>query len=101
MQDIHAQRVEYAKDIRDLKASVDTTRRALDPEELAKHVADNNTAFIGEHLGHLATIAKLGHNTANETKAALANLKDTTQNIATTQQQLAAVANRLEARDAR
>ncbi len=48
MQDIHAQRVEYAKDIRDLKASVDTTRRALDPEALAKHVADNTTAFMGE-----------------------------------------------------
>ncbi|WP_274610747.1 hypothetical protein [Rhodovulum imhoffii] len=41
-----AQRTEFAAHVKDLKASIDTTRRALDPEALAQHVADNNTAFM-------------------------------------------------------
>jgi len=46
--DVLAQRSEYAADIRDLKASIDTTRRALDANVLAEHVAQNNNAFMGE-----------------------------------------------------
>ena len=37
--DVLAQRSEYAADIRDLKAAIDTTRRALDPKQLGKHVS--------------------------------------------------------------
>ncbi|MDB6183086.1 hypothetical protein [Paracoccus fistulariae] len=48
LSDVLAQRSEYAADIRDLKAAIDTTRRALDPKALAEHVADNNNAFMGE-----------------------------------------------------
>lgn len=47
LSDVLAQRSEYAADIKDLKAAIDTTRRALDPEQLGQYVADNNNAFMG------------------------------------------------------
>lgn len=46
--DAIAQRSEYAADIKDLKAWIETRRRALDPEQLGGHVADNIDQFMGK-----------------------------------------------------
>ncbi len=48
MGDILAQRKDYAADIRDLKSSIDTTRRALDPEVLGEHVSNNMNEIMGD-----------------------------------------------------
>ena len=56
--DVIAQHSECAADIEDLKASIDTTRRGLDPKQLGQHVADNNTAFIGDVTQNLGVRLK-------------------------------------------
>ena len=100
-QTVLAQRSEYAADIRDLKAAIDTTRRALDPKALAEHVAQNNDAFIGDLTQKFA-------NALNANAERDRDLRDTSrafQSLATKLHSEAALlsglASRLEERDER
>lgn len=103
LSDVLAQRSEYAADIRDLKAAIDTTRRALDPKALAEHVADNNNAFMGEITEKFARAlnananAERDHELRNTNRAfeALANKLHSETAL------LAGLASRFEARDER
>ena len=100
-QTVLAQRSEYAADIRDLKAAIDTTRRALDPKALAEHVAQNNDAFIGDLTQKFA-------NALNTNAERDRDLRDTSrafQSLATKLHSetalLSGLASRLEERDER
>lgn len=106
--DVLAQRSEYAADIRDLKASIDTTRRALDPEALGKHVANNIDGMMGQTVQKFAKGIQLNFDasTANQNAARETNqaAKDLTAKLKTLDQEsrvLAAIAQNLEERDNR
>jgi hypothetical protein len=106
--DVLAQRSEYAADIRDLKASIDTTRRALDPEALGKHVADNIDGMMGQTVQKFAKGIQLNFDasTANQNAARETNqaAQDLTAKLKTLDQEsrtLAAIAQNLEDRDQR
>lgn len=106
--DVMAQRAEFAAHVKNLKASIDTTRQALDPEVLGQHVAQNNNAFMGDLAQKFAKIVQIGldaaqsnQNAAQDTKAAASDLSGKLKIIDSQSSYLAAIAERLEDRDAR
>ena len=106
--DVLAQRSEYAADIRDLKAAIDTTRRALDPKQLGKHVSDNMDEILGTAAKNFMQGAEANIKAAASTRQTANQIKEETQNL---QQKIAlfdrqassltAITERLEERDAR
>lgn len=106
--DVLAQRSEYAADIRDLKAAIDTTRRALDPKQLGKHVSDNMDEILGTAAEKFIAGANANTKAASTTTLTANHIKAETQNL---QQKIAlldrqassldSIAERLEERDAR
>ena len=106
--DVLAQRSEYAADIVELKASIDTTRRALDPEALAANVADNINEVMGQSVQAFAKGIRLNHdaatanlNAANKTSSAAQNIKDHADKLNLERSALSAIARHLEERDVR
>ncbi len=106
--DVIAQRSEYAADIKDLKASIDTTRRALDPEQLGAHVADNIDQFMGKAAqttirGAEANLKAADQNlgAAQQTITAAKDIKDKVDKLDMESRVLANIAERLEERDTR
>lgn len=106
--DVLAQRSEYAADIVELKASIDTTRRALDPEALGSHVADNIDVVMGQSVQAFAKgikvnidAAQANKNAARETNNAAKDIKDHADKLNMERNALAAIARHLEERDAR
>lgn len=96
MQDIHAQRAEYAADIRDLKAAIDTTRRALDPKTLGEHVADNIDTIMGEQVGLLAKAVNINHGIAQQNADTATKLHEANSQADTANRNLANIATRIE-----
>ncbi|EEE35447.1 hypothetical protein RKLH11_4123 [Rhodobacteraceae bacterium KLH11] len=106
--DVIAQRTQYAADIKDLKASIDTTRRALDPEALGAHVADNIDHFMGKAAqatihGAEANLkaADQSLGAANQTITAAKDIEDKAQKLDRESRTLASITTRLEERDQR
>ena len=106
--DVIVQRSEYAADINDLKASIDTTRRALDPEVLGAHVSGNIDQFMGETVQKFAKGIQLNHDAgqanqiaAKQTNAAAQDMTDRLGNIDRQANALTNIAGRLEERDER
>lgn len=106
--DVLAQRSEYAADIVELKASIDTTRRALDPEALGAHVSENIDEVMGESVQRFAKgihlnldAAKANLSASDKTSDAAQNIKDTTDKLNMERNALAAIARHLEERDQR
>lgn len=99
--DVLAQRSEYAADIRDLKASIDTTRRALDPNVLAEHVAQNNNAFMGEITDKFARALNVNAERDQNLRDTSKTLQALTAKFASETSLLAGLASRLEERDTR
>ena len=106
--DVIAQRSEYAADINDLKASIDTTRRALDPEVLGANVADNIDEVMGESMQSFVKgiqlnldAAQANQTAANKTSNATQTLTDKLSNLDMQANRLMSVATRLEERDSR
>ncbi len=99
--DVLAQRSEYAADIRDLKASIDTTRRALDPKVLAEHVAQNNNAFMGEITDKFARALNANAERDRDLRDTSKALQTLTTKFASETSLLAGLASRLEDRDTR
>ncbi len=101
LSDVMAQRTEFAAHVKDLKASIDTTRRALDPKALAKNVADNNTAFMGDitqRFGHALDINAARDRQLQNTAQ---DLEAQTKAFSTTNANLRFIADSLEERDKR
>ncbi|MHA3916260.1 hypothetical protein [Halovulum sp. GXIMD14793] len=106
--DVIAQRTQYAADIKDLKASIDTTRRALDPEQLGSHVADNIDHFMGPVAQNFVRAieansdsAKHNLNAAQQTITAAKEITTKADKLDMESRTLANIAERLEDRDQR
>lgn len=106
--DVIAQRSEYAADIKDLKASIDTTRRALDPEALAEHVAGNIDHFMGPVAQNFiraieanSDSAKHNLNAAQQTITAAKDIASKADKLDMESRVLASITERLEERDQR
>lgn len=106
--DVLKQRSEYAADIVELKASIDTTRRALDPEALGEHVADNISEVMGESVQRFAKgihlnldAAKASLSASDKTSNAAQDIKDHADKLNMERNALAAIARHLEERDQR
>lgn len=96
-QDSAAIQTQHSADIRNLAAGIATTRRALDPEALGKHVAKNNNAFLGEQVELLARAVRINHDAARQATELAAKLKDTTAEAETANRGLRQIASRIEA----
>ena len=108
LSDVMAQRAQYAADINDLKASIDTTRRALDPEALASNVADNIDHFMGPVAQNFiraieanSDSAKHNLNAAQQTITAAKDIASKADMLDMESRVLASITERLEERDAR
>lgn len=106
--DVIAQCSEYATEINDLKAFIDTTRRALDPEQLCAHVADNIDHFMGDITQKFARglqinldAAKANQNAASNTANANSDLKNKIDKHDMESRTLASITKQLKERDAR
>lgn len=106
--DVIAQRTQYAADIKDLKAAIDTTRRALDPEQLGAHVADNIEELMGQSVQAFAKGIQLNHdasranqNAAQQTITAAKEITSKADKLDMESRVLASITNRLEERDKR
>ena len=101
LSDVLAQRTQYAADIKDLDASITATRRALDPEALAQHVADNNTTFMGDITRQFGRALEVNLERDRELRTTSATLKAQTDKITSETNFLSGLAARLEERDTR
>lgn len=106
--DVLAQRSEYAADIRDLKAAIDTTRRSLDPKALGEHVSNNIDDLMGQTVQNFSKGIQLNLdaaqgsiNATHDTTKAAQSIKDNADKLRMERDALAAIARHLEERDNR
>jgi hypothetical protein len=96
-QDNAAIQTQHSADIRNLAAGIATTRRALDPEALGKHVSNHIDDFLGEQVENLARAVTINHDAARQSADLAAKLKDATAEAETANRGLRQVASRIEA----
>ena len=97
VEDTSALHAQHSADIRNLASGVAATRRALDPEQLGKHVAAHIDGFLGEQVGLLAKAVKINHDAARQSTDLAAKLRDATAEAETANRGLRDIANRIEA----
>jgi hypothetical protein len=80
-----------------LSTGIATTRRALDPEALGKHVSNHIDDFLGEEVLNLAKAVKINHDAARQAADLAAKLKDAAAEAETANRGLRLIASRIEA----
>lgn len=100
-QDNAAIQTQHSADIRNLASGVATTRHALDPEVLGKHVSNHIDDFLGEQVGLLAKAIAINHNAAKQTIDLAERLSHANVDTETANRELRQITSRIEARAGR